>query len=437
MRHVANNLLAVGPNFKLAGNVKGSLTVAANFQATVNIAQWDIRQTYPTANNDWEPQSRKTPNRDGTQELFSPEFSYGVQATGSIEAHVMPIVSFGIEFGSKLSSATATINLVADGRITFNAQATVGSTTSFCYGIDAGAQLYATIQAPEFPGWTLPQQKFQLAETPAIQIVPFNCPISSRDVKPDMYLVNGTIPSIDSPSLPPRSALEKRAKIYGPLYRIPKVSCPNSGGLGGDPGDCLFCDHSDPVEPVEKRDVLKKRDGPTCSRQDLRSDESTCDDSIASKRDLAALLDGFSMNSSSADEYNQHFNGLEKRTQKFLDWTVRGLTVPLDFGNYPSCNQAASSQASKWYGFEAVSTPANTCPTQITKFTAAQKAGPYQTDHVFEVQLVTRFLDMLRGNTQYPNSVRLPPGYAAASDDWVSGKLLVSRVLELRLEMPY
>jgi chitinase len=430
---VANSLSAVGPNFKLAGNVKGSLTLAANFEANVNIAQWDIRQTYPTANNDWEPQSKKNPNRDGTQELYAPEFSYGVQAIGSIEAHVMPIVSFGIEFGSKLSSATATINLIADGHVTFSANAQGGSSTLFCYGIDAGADLYATIQAPQFPGWTLPQSKFALGSTPAIQIVPYTCPISSRDVKINSLFANGTIPSIDPPysSLSSSSTLEKRAQVYGPVFRIPKISCPNSGGAGGDPGDCLFCGSSDDDTPS-----IEKRDGETCDIQPLRPDESTCDDGTASKRDLSALLDGFVMNGSSVDQHGQHINYLEKRTVKYGDWTSRGITVQISFGSYPSCNEAAKSQASKWYGFEAVDTPPNTCPTEISKFTSAQKAGPYQTDHVFEVQLVLRFMDMLRGNPQFPTSVRLPPGYTPASDDWVTGALMVSKALKLSPRMP-
>lgn len=57
------------------------------------------------------------------------------------------------------------------------------------------------------------------------------------------------------------------------------------------------------------------------------------------------------------------------------------------------------------------------CPTQTSKSTAAQKAGPYETDHVFEVQLVLRFLDMLRGNPPSSNNVRLHPNYAPAYDD--------------------
>jgi chitinase len=344
----------------------------------------------------------------------------------------MPIVSFGIEFGSKLSDATATINLVADGHITFNAKAQVGSSTSFCYGIDAGADLYATIQAPKFPGWTLPQSKFQLASTPAIQIVPFTCPITSRDVKIDSYFANGTIPIIDPSysSLSPHSTLEKRAKVYGPLFHLPKVSCPNHGGLAGDPGDCLFCDHSDGTEPIQKRA------GETCDIQEQRSDESTCSDGTFLKRDLSALLDKFAPNGSSTDQDGQHLNHLEKRTQKFGSWDFGGLPNPVSFGDYPSCDKAAGASVSRWWGFEALDTKSNTCPTTLSKFDKNEKAGPYQTDHVFETQIVLKFLDMLRGNMQFTRNVRLPPGYTAASDDWVTGKLIVSRTLRCISEFP-
>ncbi|RMZ85658.1 hypothetical protein DV737_g650, partial [Chaetothyriales sp. CBS 132003] len=138
-------IVTIGPNFVLNGNVKGSLTIAAYFEVNVNIASWDIRQTYPVANNDWDPDSKKTPNRDGTQEILAPEFEYGVSASGAIEAHVKPTVSFGIMFNKKIISSSATVNLVADGHVTFHTDASTGSSgSSFCYGVDAGADLYAT-----------------------------------------------------------------------------------------------------------------------------------------------------------------------------------------------------------------------------------------------------------------------------------------------------
>lgn len=44
------------------------------------------------------PESEETPNRDGTQELLSPEWMYGVSASGFVELHVKPTITFGIDF---------------------------------------------------------------------------------------------------------------------------------------------------------------------------------------------------------------------------------------------------------------------------------------------------------------------------------------------------
>jgi chitinase len=64
---------------------------------------------------------------------------------------VKPTVTFGINFNkSLLDINSCAVNLVADGYMIFYAEAKSGSGgSSFCYGINAGADLYATIDAPD------------------------------------------------------------------------------------------------------------------------------------------------------------------------------------------------------------------------------------------------------------------------------------------------
>lgn len=271
-------IVTIGPNFQLNGKVEGQLTLAASFQASVKVASWDIRQTYPVANNDWMPQSKETASRDGTQSVGQPKFEYGVKASGFITAHVRPIVSFGIQFNSKLlSSASATVNLIADGHVTFRADASAGSSgSSFCYGIDAGADLLASVQAPGFPGWSLNGQEYPIASTPAIQIIPYTCPVSSREaaLHDDLALyqqLNSSdrdvhlIPRYASqPSLLQSHPLDKRAQVYGPVFRIPQLSCPGTTDNSGPLTYCGLCgpDNGEPSGSGSSK--LKRQSGESC-----------------------------------------------------------------------------------------------------------------------------------------------------------------------------
>ncbi|KAI4149542.1 MAG: hypothetical protein LQ340_004581, partial [Diploschistes diacapsis] len=91
-------IVTIGPNYKLIGNLQGQVSLGAYFETNHNLAKWDLRQTYPDANHDGNPDATAAPDRDGTQELLSPEWEYGISANGFITAHVKPTVTFGIDF---------------------------------------------------------------------------------------------------------------------------------------------------------------------------------------------------------------------------------------------------------------------------------------------------------------------------------------------------
>ncbi|KAI0877925.1 hypothetical protein GGS24DRAFT_497426 [Hypoxylon argillaceum] len=88
------------------------------------------------------PESEETPNRDGTQELLSPEWMYGVSASGFVELHVKPTITFGIDFNKNF--------------------------------------IKTDVNALSFRGWALAKSPFPITSIDPIQIVPNTCPIISK-----------------------------------------------------------------------------------------------------------------------------------------------------------------------------------------------------------------------------------------------------------------
>ncbi|KAL3442260.1 glycosyl hydrolases family 18-domain-containing protein [Aspergillus insuetus] len=148
-------IVTIGPNFKLLGQLEGSALLGVKFQSLVKLAEWDIQQTYPVPNKDWEPEASRHPDKDNTQSLFAPEFEYGLTLSGHLTAHIKPTITFGIEWNQDfLPLDDCAVNVVADGHVTFHAEGKTGSSgTEFCYGVGAGADLYATIDAPSAFDW--------------------------------------------------------------------------------------------------------------------------------------------------------------------------------------------------------------------------------------------------------------------------------------------
>ncbi len=144
-----------------------------NLESKVVLAEWDTRQTFPAANVDWEPKASRSPNKDGTRSLLDPTFEYGLRLEGYIAAHVTPTITFGIDFNKKLINIEPCgVNLVADGWIRFHAKFRQDSSTSFCYGVDAGADIYATVDAPEAFRWALPASPFPIIPIDPVQLYP-------------------------------------------------------------------------------------------------------------------------------------------------------------------------------------------------------------------------------------------------------------------------
>ncbi|KAL3453554.1 hypothetical protein BJX65DRAFT_302452 [Aspergillus insuetus] len=415
-------IVTIGPNFKLFGRLEGAATLGVNFQATVQLAEWDVYQMYPVANEEWEPATSKPPaKRGGTPK---PEITWGISASGFITAHVKPTISFGIDFNQDLIPLkSCAVNLVADGYVRFHAEGQVGSGgASFCYGIDAGADLYATIDAPESMQWALPRSPYPILPIPPVQIYPAGgqaacwSPSSSatRGLDPrgtagdedehlsrnisshttlDMVVTpvgtNGTI----------KHLLSKRAHVWGPLLpEIPGLTCPGADGLEPVP-PCPHCTGGN-----DSGGMSKRQDGGVCYFEPLGVDpwEICPRESVAQRRDVDETSDG----------------GLAKRSKKELDWPFQGNTDLLKIVNFPSCYRASQNALiGKWYGFR----PLQPCSPEVEKLSTRPTSNgvpdAFVTEHVYEAFALETFFTFLTSNG-------LPTGYSPATRDWVGDVIL-------------
>jgi chitinase len=373
-------IVTIGPNFKLFGRLEGEATLGVNFESKVKLAEWDIRQTYPVANNDWDPEASKSPDKKGTQNVLEPEFDYGLTLEGHLTTHVKSTITFGIDFNQDfIPIDTCAVNLVADGHVTFHAELKLNSESSFCYGVDAGADLYATIEAPSEFSWALPNSPFPIVPIDDVQLYPTRDQQACIDITlkrglDSNYLQENTSTISSGRSQRRRSvtlddeeshlnALGKRAQVYRPLIpRLDGLSCPGAIDVGDIP-PCPLC--SDDSSNLQKR-------AESCWL-DPYAKGVPCSSDVTEKRDLDFML-AIDNETIYEDEVRkpipfelrseQHLErSLIKRTAKTLSWEGYDLSC----GTYKACSAAAKSGGvNKWFGFRGSD---KQCETAITKMT--------------------------------------------------------------------
>lgn len=401
-------IVTVGPNFKLFGRLDGEATLGVNFESRVKLAEWDVRQTYPAENDDWDPEATRPPQKSGTQNVLEPEFGYGVALSGHLSAHVKPTITFGIDFNSDfIPIDSCAVNLVADGHVTFHARAQ-SSDMSFCYGIDAGADLYATIDAPSAFSWALPRSPFPIVPIDDVQIYPTSggeaCINLAAKRGLDGLLPEGR-PSPRADNATGRDyRLGKRAIAYGPLVpRISGLQCPGAVDIEGIPS-CPLCADDGPSDRLGKR-------AESCYFSPDAT-EPACPSDMPEKRDiLHPLLDA-------AAPSNGSLHVLAKRDTKYVRWNGYDLQV----GTYERCGNAPNAYQ-RWYGYPREQNDA-ACQLAIQKLNRPQiDPRRFATEHVYEAQLLARFLDWLTGTGREAN-LPFPSGYTRATGAWVDAVLV-------------
>jgi chitinase len=366
-------IVTIGPNFKLVAQVEGGITLSGHIVSEVNIAKWNVQQTFPDVSADWDPQASSNIDPSGTQDMTpkeKPLFDASVAANGYLTTHLKPTITFGIEFNKNFIPVDpATVNLVADGFVTAyaNAAASTSGGASFCYGVDAGAQLYASVSVPPVFGWKLPQSRFQIGPQLDFQIVEETCPIkpSRREIAgndsttaEDAWTQSGlAVPELESGTKV--RSLQARAQIYGPILHIPSdlLKCPGEQPGGSSTANSTICEFCT-TAPVGRRSLGKRTDPSCLLREPGRPDEPSC------------LISG---GASKRSQFKAFFadlvkpahsrrNSFEKRDRKKIGWatTLGGIfplgpsPLELDAGPYPPCTEAQTvGGIPKYFTFDA------------------------------------------------------------------------------------
>ncbi|KAI9766214.1 MAG: hypothetical protein M1839_005004 [Geoglossum umbratile] len=357
-------LLTVGPNFRLFGAVDAEVTLSAHLESKVQIASWEVQQTYPDQGPDWDPKAVSPPDRTGTGSfdgLTQPSFDYSVTATGQITAHLKPTFEFGITFDQIWGVGAAKADVVADGWVRFMGAAGIGSSGNcpFTYGIDVGADLYAKVEAPPAFGWN--PRTFPIASISPKSAKPGgSCPAQR---KRNTFEISAS-PQIGTETMnnnrPAHHLLGKRAPTVGPLISLPK--------------SCFFC----PGAPVG---------GAACETIEGWEPNEINQPDLTSKRDLSG---------------DTHYNIFEKRAKKTIDFCqarpaslsakMQMVSPPYDssgviVGKLPNIATYGYTNPTDCndYGFGLVAKPVPKVNT-----------NKFATEHILEYQLLSIFFDETR-----------------------------------------
>lgn len=227
---VVPSIITISLNFKLFGRLKGQAILGVNFKSKVKLVSWDIRQTYLVANDEQDPKASKTLDKKGTQNLLKPQFDYSLTLKGYLTIYVNLTIIFSINFNKDFILINSyAVNLIANGYVTFYVDLKVNNESSFCYGVDAGVDLYVTIDAPSEFSWALPNSPFPIVPIDDVQLYPTGgepaCIDLSkkRDSEHDSSNMQTAHASRRRSSITQgksrntTSELAKRAKVYGPL----------------------------------------------------------------------------------------------------------------------------------------------------------------------------------------------------------------------------
>ncbi|KAJ6052520.1 glycosyl hydrolases family 18-domain-containing protein [Penicillium canescens] len=399
-------VVTIGPNLAVYAAADAQFTVAGHVEAEVTVAKWDIRQTYPETDK-YEPDAIDEPDYDGTQTLGDPKFEASITARGEIVLHLKPTVQFGIDFDKRWGVDKATVDLVLDAYTIAHAQASASTNSDdscpFSYGIDAGSDIYCQLNAPDLFGWG-GQSRYPIASVPRKAITPESCAGSGNkrrsldEIDPRSGDYVSPFGSVSAGG----NGLNKRdAFSLGPLITVPDtfLKCPsnNSNTNGIDCPVCSFKDNDD--------DTISKRDGDVCFYPGP-SNGGRCTDSSLAKR-------------ANGDKYIS------------LSW----MNDDIKFSRYPQCsagNLKSLNGIAQWYMPKGAGNTPGQCGPEVAQFpidntgnsvNGVPIGGKFENDHVFEAQLVSKFLEWLCNGKPLiyvGGPIPFPKGFSQPNTEWCS-----------------
>ncbi|KKY21949.1 putative glycosyl hydrolases family 18 protein [Diplodia seriata] len=364
-----SGIATIGPNFILYASVDADLVLAGHFEAKTTLATWDVQQTYPDQGSTYEPKGLDAPN-PSVGKPSEPEFDLTLNAEGHISAHLRPTFRFGIDFDKWLEVDGCYVDLVAHGYVTLHANATNQDTACpFKYGVVAGAEVYAELDAPDLYGWDLSGQ-YRIGPKYEKDLIPEKCPESSSASTRRGIDAGFLGTGMDNATA--LRQLHKRADMVEPSEQLP--------------AKCFVCPSSDPATEG-------------CAAITGWDDDELDPDVTMKKRDLDALdARSASPLSIPADVDTLHF--FEKRTPKKINFCVgSGSAIQVVSPDYERSGLFTKTypNAVSWgpddlndcdnMGFEEITTPVvgGTPPT-----------SRFATEHVLEFHLLPKFFDYLK-----------------------------------------
>ncbi len=252
------------------------------------------------------------------------------------------------------------IDLALDAWLRFYASASVSHADAarFCYGVDAGANAYASVSAPDLFGWSLSVPRYPLSNFPPWQIVPRTCPIGGPPPSgTNAHAGSSPIQARAWPGLD-RDGASPPPPLHGGRMLLPSPPSHNNdqhshplgkrattevGPLISSIG-CLFCPGPDAEASTCPDDCGGKGQRPCLTDSHL---DLGCASNWSPLRRRSIGPQGYNHSHPRLLPYPYH--ALHKRANRPKIITVYGSQ--LFAGPYPSCG-ADVPEISKWYTFE-------------------------------------------------------------------------------------
>ena len=403
---IIHGIMEIGPSFHLDARVKAGIAISGSVEARVEIASWQIRQTYPEENDNYKPKSIDDPQRNmDVKGLKQPEFDVSVQALGYLEAHLLPTLAFGIDVDPFWKVGKATVELVADGWVRLRAKSDlIGGDCAFGYAVDAGASLIAQATVPDAFSWK--PQPLPIGDIERT-LIPDNgdewkCLTGgAAGNRRTIDNIHGELGPLDGyPATTNASSstrLKKRLVPYGPIFSIPDTLCPTQGPSP----NVGTCDQIFAVDGLDDSpDLVFKRDIPL--DQFNNSDSALA---LRSDGDLHWLESRLNKKSVTACEGNGAM------TIPFPNYSE--ATVIYDNQDWADCNN---------YNF-GIQPALQSVPRPPGAKTPTER---YITEHVLEAQMMKLFMDK---NYRHPGDANSICNQMAR-EGWNRGNVVINGVAQ-------